>query len=128
MIELLVLGNIGKDPTVNTVNGKTVINFSVAVTEKWKDVNGNQNEKTRWIDCALWRETGNIAQYIVKGNKIFVKGVPDVSTYQKPDGSVVATQKLRVTYVELLGGAANKPQQETQSSVVVNQDDLGLPF
>ncbi len=128
MIELLVLGNIGKDPTVNTVNGKTVINFSVAVTEKWKDGNGNQNEKTRWIDCALWRETGNIAQYIVKGNKIFVKGVPDVSTYQKPDGSVVATQKLRVTYVELLGGTANKPQQETQSSVVVNQDEPDLPF
>ena len=34
MIKLQVIGNLGKDCIVNTVNGKTVINFNVAHTEK----------------------------------------------------------------------------------------------
>ena len=37
MIKLQVIGNLGKDCITNTVNGKTVMNFTVAHTEKFKD-------------------------------------------------------------------------------------------
>ena len=50
MIKLMVIGNLGKDCTVNTVNGKNVINFSVANTEKFKDSTGAQREKTTWVE------------------------------------------------------------------------------
>ena len=46
MIKLLVIGNLGKDAVVNNVNGKSVINFSVAHTEKYKDAQGNQKDRT----------------------------------------------------------------------------------
>ena len=45
MIKLMVIGNLGKDCIVNTVNGKNVINFSIAHTEKFKDSTGAQREK-----------------------------------------------------------------------------------
>ena len=34
MIKMQVIGNLGKDCLVNNVNGRTVINFCVAHTEK----------------------------------------------------------------------------------------------
>ncbi len=37
MIKIQVIGHLGKDCTVNNVNGKNVINFSVAHSEKYKD-------------------------------------------------------------------------------------------
>ena len=46
MIKLMVIGNLGKDCIVNTVNGKNVINFNIAHTEKFKDSTGAQREKT----------------------------------------------------------------------------------
>ena len=44
MIKLQVIGNLGKDCVTNVVNGKNVINFSVAHTEKFKDAQGNLND------------------------------------------------------------------------------------
>ena len=39
-----IIGNLGKDCVVNTVNGKNVINFTVAHTEKYRDSQGNNQE------------------------------------------------------------------------------------
>ena len=77
MIKLQVIGNLGKDCVVNTVNGKNVINFTVAHTEKYKDSQGNQQEKTTWVDCAYWTDRTAIAQYLTKGKQVFVEGQPE---------------------------------------------------
>ena len=45
MIKLQIIGNLGKDCVVNTVNGKNVINFTVAHTEKYSDSPGQQPGK-----------------------------------------------------------------------------------
>ena len=37
MIKLQVIGNLGRDAVMNNVNGKTVINFTVAHSEKYKE-------------------------------------------------------------------------------------------
>ena len=54
MIKMQVIGNLGKDCVVNTVNGKNVINFTVAHTEKYKDSQGNMQEKTTWVDSVSY--------------------------------------------------------------------------
>ena len=46
MIKMQVIGRLGKDCVVNTVNGKNVINFTVAHSEKYKDSQGALQEKT----------------------------------------------------------------------------------
>ena len=51
MIKLQVIGNLGKDAVVNNVNGKSVINFNVAHTERYKDAQGVQKDRTTWVDC-----------------------------------------------------------------------------
>ena len=103
MIKLQVIGNLGKDCVVNTVNGKNVMNFTVAHTEKYKDSSGAQREKTIWVDCAYWSDRTGIAPYLKKGTQVYVEGAPEVRTYQTQEGKSGASLSLRVLSIQLLG-------------------------
>ena len=104
MIKLQVIGNLGKDCLTNTVNGKTVMNFSVAHTEKVKDAQGVLKDKTIWVECAYWSDRTGVAPYLKKGTQVHVDGVPDIRTYTKTDGTPGVSLTLRVLSVQLLGG------------------------
>jgi single-strand DNA-binding protein len=104
MIKLQIIGNLGKDCIVNTVNGKNVINFNVAHTEKFRDSQGNNQERTTWVDCAYWTDRTAISPYLIKGKQVFVEGTPEVRTYTRSDGTAGASLSLRVREVQLLGG------------------------
>lgn len=108
MIKLQVIGNLGKDCVTNTVNGKNVINFNVAHTEKYRDAQGNQKDKTIWVECAYWTERTGIAPYLRKGTQVYVEGTPEVRTYAKNDGTTGASLTLRVLNVQLLGGGRSE--------------------
>jgi single-strand DNA-binding protein len=103
MIKLQVIGNLGKDCIVNNVNGKNVMNFAVAHTEKYKDSTGAQKEKTIWVDCAYWNDKTAISPYLKKGTQVYVEGTPEVRTYTTQDGKTGASMSLRVQSIQLLG-------------------------
>ncbi len=103
MIKLTAIGNLGKDCVTNTVNGKNVINFNVAHTEKFRDAQGNQKDKTIWVECAYWTDRTGIAPYLRKGTQVYVEGTPDIRTYSKNDGTTGVSLTLRVLSVQLLG-------------------------
>ena len=103
MIKLQVIGNLGKDCMVNNVNGKNVMNFTLAHTEKYKDSSGAQKEKTIWVDCAYWNERTAISPYLKKGTQVYVEGTPEVRTYTTQDGKSGASLSLRVQNIQLLG-------------------------
>lgn len=103
MIKMQVIGNLGKDCVVNTVNGKNVINFTVAHTEKYRDSQGNNQEKTTWVDCAYWTDRTAVAPYLQKGTQVFVEGTPEVRSFTRNDGTAGASLSLRVREVQLLG-------------------------
>lgn len=103
MIKLQIIGRLGKDCVVNTVNGKNVINFTVANTEKYRDSQGTNQEKTTWVDCAYWTDRTAIAPYLTKGTQVFVEGTPEVRTFSRQDGTAGASLSLRVREVQLLG-------------------------
>lgn len=103
MIRLQVIGNLGKDCVTNIVNGKTVMNFSVAHTEKFKDAQGVSKERTTWVDCNYWSERTGIAPYLKKGQQIYAEGAPELKTFQKNDGTQGTSLTLRVNNIQLLG-------------------------
>ena len=123
MIKMQVIGRLGKDCTVNTVNGKNVMNFTVAHSEKYKDSQGNQQEKTTWVDCAYWNDRTAVAQYLTKGTQVFVEGQPEVRSFQRNDGTSGASLSLRVKEVQLLGskndnsGGSYQPNSNASSAM-----------
>src|SRR3954469_5234587 len=115
MIKLQVIGNLGKDCTVNTVNGKNVINFSVAHTEKYKDAQGSPKERTTWIECAYWTDRTGIVPYLKKGAQIYAEGTPELRTYTTQDGRQGTSLNMRVVYVQLLGSRNNNEGNKNSS-------------
>ena len=140
MIKLQVIGNLGKDAQVNNVNGKSVINFNVAHTERFKDAQGNQKDRTTWVDCSYWTDRTAVAPYLKKGTQVYVEGTPDVRTYTTADGRNGASLTLRIASVQLLGGKSNggettSPDQSAgatyaPNSSITNDDSMAddLPF
>ena len=145
MIKLQIIGNLGKDCIVNEVNGKSVINFSVAHSERYKDAQGNQKERTTWVECAYWTDRTNISQYLVKGKTVYVEGSPSADAYTNKEGQVSATLRMRVQSLQLLGGnqpdsggsnqfsggnaaAQFKPSEATSNEVVGTSGTDDLPF
>ena len=104
MLKMQIIGHLGKDCVVNTVNGKNVINFTVAHTEKFRDAQGNNQEKTTWVDCGYWTDRTAISPYLTKGKQVYVDGTPDVRSFQRNDGTPGASLNLRVRDIQLLGG------------------------
>lgn len=107
MIKLQVIGNLGRDCVVNNVNGKNVINFSVAHTEKFKNAQGMQQDKTIWVECAYWTDRTGIAPYLKKGTMVYAEGQPEVRNYTTKEGTAGSSLSLRVLTVQLLGGRSD---------------------
>lgn len=104
MIKLQVIGHLGKDCVTREVNGRNVINFSVAHSEKFKTSAGVQQERTTWVECSYWTDRLGIAPYLLKGQLVYVEGGPEVDAYKRQDGEPGASLRLRVRDVQLLGG------------------------
>lgn len=122
MIKLQVIGNLGKDCITNTVNGKSVMNFTVAHTEKFKDNQGVQKDKTIWVECAYWSDRTAVAPYLRKGTQVYVEGTPEVRTYTKNDGTPGVSLTLRVQSVQLLG---SRGESGSSSEGGYNQGNYG---
>ena len=120
MLKMTAIGHLGRQATLNNVNGKQVINMNLAHSEKYKDAQGNIVNKSVWINVSWWQESSKILQYLQKGSQIFVEGIPSVDTYKNKDGQTVAQLRLRATMVQLLGG--NK--QENNNQQAAPQNDL----
>jgi single-strand DNA-binding protein len=116
MIKLQIVGNLGADCIQKEVNGKTVINFNVAHTEKFKDAQGNLKEKTIWANCAYWTDRTAVAQYLKKGKQVYVDGTPDVELYTNKENQPAATLRVRVRDLQLLGGNADGNQGNSNAS------------
>ena len=114
MLKMEIIGHLGKDAVVNNVNGKSVINFSVAHTEKYKDQQGNQQSKTTWVECSKWGDNTAVAPYLKKGGQVFCEGTPEVKTFQKQDGTTGTSLTLRVMNLQLLGSPEGGNQQQQQ--------------
>ena len=118
MIKVIVTGHLGKDCEVRHQSGFSVINFSLASTEKWKDKNGQPQSKTTWFDCAVFKRDGGslaIADYLKKGTMVLVEGKPDARSWIDEQNMVSRhVMKIEVKNLELLGAA--KPTERTPAS------------
>ena len=116
MIKLQIIGHLGTDCTTNEVNGRTVINFPVAHSEKYKDAQGNLVEKTTWVKCAYWTDRTAIAQYLKKGQLVYAEGSPEAEGYLNKENQNAASLKMNVFRIQLLGSKNDNHDGGSQSN------------
>lgn len=120
MVKLQVIGHLGRDAVINNVGGKSVINFSVAHSTKYKNSEGQDVNYTFWVECAYWTDRLKIADYLKQGTQVFAEGVPSVDTYKNKDGIQVAKQRLKVYDIQLLG---SKQERDSSPAAVSSQPE-----
>lgn len=111
-----LIGRIGKDAEVkNLENGKTVINFSLATTETYKDRDGDKKENTEWHQCEMWvSENSTLGQYLNKGVLISVDGKIKNDKYEKEVGGetvTIPTSKIVVDELLLLSSSTKSEDE-----------------
>jgi len=116
MLKTQAIGHLGNDAVVNNVNGKNVINFNVAHSEKYKNAEGIDVNRTVWVSCAYWTDKLNIANYLKKGTQVYVEGQPSVKTYQDKEGRTQPQLSLRVSSIQLLGSKQDGNNQQPQNT------------
>jgi single-strand DNA-binding protein len=127
MLQLIAVGYIGRDAVVKEHNGKKVINFSVAHTEKFKKQDGIVVEKTTWVDCSVW-DKENLAPYLKQGTQVLIQGTPESYAYTTKDGGELRSSlKCSVLNIQLLSGAKTSTQNAKSTQVKEVKKDAPVP-
>ncbi|MFA6255325.1 MAG: single-stranded DNA-binding protein [Patescibacteria group bacterium] len=84
----MIIGNLTRDPeTRTTPSGQTVTSFSVATNLIWTDANGEKQKKVEFHNIVAWRKLAEIcAQYLKKGNKVYIEGRLQTRDWEGQDG------------------------------------------
>jgi len=107
--KVILVGNLGKDPEVRyTTNGEAVASVTLATTDKWKDKQGQLQEKTEWHNLSFFGRQAEIAgEYLRKGSPIYVEGRISTDKWQDKEGKDRYTTKIIVQQMQMLGGKAS---------------------
>jgi single-strand DNA-binding protein len=109
--KVIILGTLGRDPEVrNFQNGGKVVNLRVATSERYKDREGNQQERTEWHSVAIFNEKlGEIAErYLKKGNQVYLEGQLETRKWTDQQGVEKYTTEIVLRQfrgeIALIGG------------------------
>lgn len=129
----ILIGNLGKDPEIRyTPSGQAVVTFSLATTEKWRDKDGQMQERTEWHNIVVWgRMAENANEYLKKGRPVYIEGRIQNRSYDDKDGNKRYISEVVAQRMQFLGGkpdqaGGSRPAQEEPPEVAADDDDL--PF
>lgn len=112
-----LIGRIGTDAEVKTLERNKVLSFSMAIDRSYYDKNQKQRvERTEWIRVNKFFDLQNpinVAQYLKKGTLVYVSGIPKAEGWKNQAGEIQTA--ISVTGYDLQILASANVQQKTQS-------------
>jgi single-strand DNA-binding protein len=105
--QVTILGRLGADPEVKTItSGQTVAQLSVATSERWKDRDGNQQERTEWHRVVVWGKLAEvIGEHFSKGSEIFLQGKLQTRSWEDQQGQKKYTTEIVANNFSFTGGS-----------------------
>ncbi len=107
---ITIVGNLGRDPeTRYTPNGRMNVQLNVAVSSRFRDQSGQQQERTNWFRVTAWGQQAEnldrMAQqgWLVKGRSVFVSGRFEAREYTGNDGQQRTSLDITANEVQLVG-------------------------
>ncbi len=106
----ILVGNLGKDPELRyTPSGTAVCTFSLATTDRFKNKQGEQQERTEWHNIVVWAGLAEICgKYLTKGKQIYVEGRIQNRSYDDRDGNKRYISEIVVNEMQMLGRAGEQ--------------------
>jgi single-strand DNA-binding protein len=104
--KVILVGTLGKDPEVRySQAGSAIASVSLATNEKWKDKNGEMQERTEWHRVKFFGRLAEIAgEYLKKGGQCYVEGRLRTEKYTDKQGVEKYSTDIIADEMMLLGG------------------------
>jgi len=105
--KVILLGNVGKDPEIKVLpSGQPVANFSIATSDRFKDQQGNFQDRTEWHNITAYGKLAEIVRdYVKKGNKLYIEGRLTTRSWDdKETNKKVYRTEIVVGDISLLSG------------------------
>jgi single-strand DNA-binding protein len=104
--KVILIGTLGKDPEVRySQSGGAITSVSLATNEKWKDKNGEMQERTEWHRVKFFGRLAEIAgEYLKKGGQCYVEGKLRTEKYTDKQGVERYSTDIIADEMQLLGG------------------------
>ncbi|MDO8581252.1 MAG: single-stranded DNA-binding protein [bacterium] len=140
--KVMLIGRITKDPDARTTpTGQSVASFSVATNLRWKDQQGQMQERGEFHNIVAWRKLADICkQYLHKGSKVYIEGRLQTRSWQDQQGvtkyrtEVVADNMIMLDSKGSGGGAsfdAPPPTTDAAPTPTNNDEEIkveNIPF
>jgi len=130
--KVILVGHVGADPEPRyTSSGTAVVNLRMATNEVWRDAEGKDQESTEWHRVVLWGKQAEFAaNYIKKGQLIYVEGRLQTRTWEDRDKVERRTTEVRANAITPLGGlkAGEKAEEDIQAVSEEPPGDDDIPF
>ena len=147
-----LIGNLTRDPELKyTPSGTAVCSFSIACNERFKDRDGNKQEKVEYLNVVAWRQLAEICgKFLHKGKQVYIDGKIQTRTYDDRDGNKKYITEIVADQMQMLGSKddhggqssgyqatthkpAQQPSQQRQTSPQPNNpewpdDSDEIPF
>ncbi len=120
----MIIGNLGQDPEVRYTQSNTAVaTLSIATSERFKDSNGELQERTEWHRIVAWGRLAEICQqYLKKGSKVYVEGPIQTQQWEDKNGQKRYTTEVKALQMIMLdsrggggGQQAGAPQNQGQA-------------
>lgn len=111
MNNVSLIGRTTNDIELKTTpNGKSVVNFSLAVKRPFT------KDTTDFINCVAWGNQADVlARFVQKGNQVAVVGYVTTRNYEDKEGNKRSFTEVLVNEVILLANEKKPSQNEPQS-------------
>ena len=118
--KIILVGNIGRDPDVQTLaSGMKVAHVSLATSRTLQRDSGRE-ERTEWHRLTLWDRLAQLAEdYIRKGDRVYVEGRMEYDSFER-NGVTIPTAEVHVRELVMLGaptGRAAEAEVEQEAAV-----------
>lgn len=107
---ITIVGNLGRDPeTRYTPNGRMNVALNVAVSHRFRDSSGQQQDRTNWFRVTAWgtlaESLDRLAQngWLAKGRQVYVAGRFEAREYTGNDGVQRTSLDINANEVQLVG-------------------------
>jgi len=127
-----IIGNATRDPELRTTpNGRSVTSFAVATNRRWTDrESGEAKEEVQFHEIVVWGKMAEVAaQYIHKGNKVYVEGRLQTRTWEGQDGARrEKTEIVAENFIFLTPKGGSSPDKIAADTVDEPQPKAGAPL
>jgi single-strand DNA-binding protein len=126
-----IIGHLGKTPDVRNNGQTSKATFSVAVSERYRDRNGETKETTNWFTCVFFGKMAEVIDRlnVEKGTLVYVSGKMNFRQYTKESGEKVNIAELMGDGFQILSARRSDGSlQPTANAPTAEAEEDELPF